>query len=841
MSALTEMYTDSQRADCYRVNTSLEQTVEVRGKERKIECRKFTKKGIIFEGRMVSEQNQLVTGNVAAIVPNGVDTAQYEYEPMFDFDTQSRGGGGLAKDECGFDPQAVQYAQHKKEAYTELVYIDHKNCSMSFISTAWQDMVFTNDSYADGFEDENMLTDALLLAARRRVARDVNRTDVVGIYGGPNKHAQAYDGVLAQAYWAFKGLAYFQSIEFTVDTSLLVDGTYLHAKYAGVGCAIDLELDTTQASDPSLNRYQTVAEMMVALAQFLNQNAIKENGKRYVDVVAGSDSIVVTSRYAEKIIDLVMFVDDKPMVDNWINCKGRPGVTYNIIRNAMPLDERPFLVNYQRYTIDNILRALPDDIYTATADIPMDKMMDGQQMYLVIDPKVIKAYRHALKTKTDQQTNYNLDDEYPGRIIEHVGLENTGLWFVTAGSTNEDLRNIAHLTDIAGGGKVYVGPANMVDDGTTALMYRTLHGVLVRDFRLFASNVLCSPFAANLKQPYEKTIPLLPCYNQRVRDAFDDAPDRLENCRIEARFELTEEYENEAKYELDGVIYTQEAGQSRPAGAKPVYEIQLTDTSIGIPAGEIPTYRYDVTFEDGTMATYTDKNPVIQFTSSMSGVTFNVVQTVELDQCSSLFVASTHYNADYPFQMVGACGDISAVFNGTIFRTPDYTLAAGFTANSNINVFVAGVADVIDMSTATDPVSAAALVQAYLDAGNYAGTAVENAGALEITGSTSVIFVDNVATEVFSNPKTVSIVDNTAWDVNDGLDTFSGSVYGTAGSPPATPQFSELPDMEAISDFATFYVNGEIQSELGCTLELPEIPVAGFTGPEYFINFELNN
>lgn len=842
MSSLTKLYSDDQRLDCYSVNTALDRTVKVRGKKRKIECREFTSKGVIFEGRMVAEQNELVSGGVAAIVANGVDTSQYEYEPMFDFDTQSRGGGGLSKYECGFDPQAIQYSQHKKYGFTERLYVHHENCTLSFISTAWQDMVFANDQYAEGFNESNMLTDALLVAARRSVARDVNKTDVVGIYGGPNKHAQAYDGVLAQAYWAFKGLAYFQSVEFTVDTSALVDGSYLHAKYAGVGCAIDLELDSTQPSDPALNRYQTVAEMMVALAQFLNQNAIKENGKRYVDVVAGSNSIVVTSRYAEKLIDLEMFVDNKATVASWASCKSFTGVTPTIIRNNMPVDERPYLVNYQRYTVDNILRALPDDIYTATADIPMNKMLPGQEMYLVIDPKVIKAYRHALKTKTDQQTNYNLDDEYAGRIIEHTGLEDTGLWFVTAGAANEELRNIACLMDMEGEETIFVGPVDNMPDGRIALKYNVLHGVMVRDFRLFASNVLCSPFAANLKEPYEKTIPLLPCYDKRVRELFDEAPNRLEGCQIDARFELTAEYENEAKYELDGVIYTQEAGQSRPAGAKPVYEIQLTDTSIGIPAGEIPTYRYDVTFEDGTMATYTDKNPVIQFTSSMSGVTFNVVQTVDLGDCSSFFVASTHYNEDYPFQMVGACGDISAIFNGTIYRTTSYTLPSGFTFASDINVFVGGVADVIDMSTATDLASAVDLVKGYLDANGYPGEVAGTGGDMVITDSSLVVFVDNAAAEAFTNPKVVTIEDNTAWDQNDGLQSFSGSVYCTVGTPPASPDFNALPDMEPITDCGgTFYVNGEIQSELGCTVELPEIPVAGFTGGEYFINFEINN
>lgn len=838
MSMLTKLYDNEEREICYKVKG--EQSVQVDGKARQIECRKYTDAGILFENRATAEVNQLVVGNVAEVVENGIDTAEYSYEPKFMFDVQSRGGGGLGKHQCGFDPQKVQFSQHRKLGNVNRVYIHWADCMRSYIGTDWQDMISPDGSAQGMLEPGTMLTDKLFMAARQSVAKAVNYNSVIGIFGGPNKKANAFNGVLAQAYWAFTGNAYFMSVQYDVDITQWVDGTFLHAKYAGIHTSIDLELDSTQPSDPSLNRYQTVAEGMVALAQFLNTEAIKTNGRRYVDAVASGNSVVVTSRYAEMLVDLDMFISADPIVESWMNCKQYPGVTLNIIRNVMPIDERPFLVNYQKYTYDNILTALPNDIFRATSDFNEDLIEDGQEMYLVIDPDLMDNYIHALEMRTNQATGFNLMDKFEGRIIRHKALANEGLWFVTAGSSNPALRNIASLIDAQGQGNSVLVPANNREDGEMELTYDTYHGVMVRDFRLFASNLLCSPFVTRLTEPTKEDERLLPCYNKRVREAFDETPDRLVGCDVKANFVIEAEYQNEAKYELGGVIYTLEDGQTRPAGALPVYEIQLKDTSIGIPVGETATYSYEVIAEDGTTVVYTDKNPIIQFSASASGITFNVRQTVTVGDCSDFFIASDHYEVDYPFTMVGACSDINASLLGTIFRTPDYTLAAGFTANSNINVFVAGVADVIDMSTATDPASAAALVQAYLDAGNYTGVAAENAGALEITGSLSVIFIDNVAAEAFTNPKIVTIEDQTAWDEYDGLAAFEGSVYCVAATPPVSPQFTELPNEEAITDCGgDFYVSGQIQSDLGCTLALPEVTVTGFTGPEYYLTFTL--
>lgn len=834
---LTRLYDDEQRAVCYEVTGN--RSVKVDGKTRELECRKFTDKGIIFENREVAEMNQLVMGNVAAVVENGIDTAQYSYQPKFEFDIQSRGGGGLSKFDCGFDAQKVQYSRHRKEGYVEMLYVHWADCMRSYIGTEWQDMI-TPDGSGEGLLDpETMVTDDIIAAARRSKSIAVNYNDVVGIFGGPNKKANSYDGVLAQAYWAFTQNAYFMSNQYTVDDTTFVDGTFLHAKYAGVHTSIDLELDSTQPSDPSLNRYQTVAEAMVALAQFLNTEAIKTNGKRYVDAVASGNSVVVTSRYAEMLVDLDMFVSTDPIVENWLNCGEYTGVSLEIIRNNMPVDERPFLVNYQKYTFDNILTALPNDIFRATSDIDEELIMDNQEMYLVIDPDLLNNYKHALEMRTNQATSFNLMDKFEGRIIAHKALANEGLWFVTAGSTQEDARNIACLVDVQGEGNVFLVPESNRPDGKIEFGHETYHGVMVRDFRLFAANLLCSPFVSRLKEPYEKTVKLLPCYNRRVREVFDETPDRLANCKIDANFVIEAEYQNEAKYELDGVIYTLEDGQTRPAGALPVYEIQLKDTSIGIPAGEVATYSYEVIAEDGTTVVYTDKNPIIQFSASASGITFNVRQTVTVGDCSSFFVASDNYEVDYPFTMVGACGEINASLLGTIFRTPNYTLASGFTFASDINVFVSGVADTIDMSTATDLASAVDLVKGYLDANGYPGEVAGTAGDMVITGSSLVVFVDNAAAEAFDNPKLVTIEDQTAWDEFDGLASFEGSVYCVAGTPPASPQFTELPDAEAIADCGgTFYANGQIQSNLGCTLDLPEVS-ATFTGGEYFVNFTL--
>lgn len=840
--AITQLYTQDQRKKCYTCENSLTQNILVANKKRLIECRRYNEVGIMYETRLTVEGTDLFERGLIDIVENGVDTTEFAYEPTWEFEVQSEGSGSLSKYECGFDPQPVEYVQFKKYGHVQQLAVHHATCPKNFIGTVLQDLVFINDQLGDAYDENNAFSDAIMMAARRAVSTGVAMNDIIGIYGGSNVKANDYDGILAQAYYAWEGSAYFQSIEFQIEDSVLVTGSYVHLKYAGVQSTLDIFYDDSQASDPALERYQTRDEIKQRIVDWLNTEVLKENGNRYVDATWVGNSIFVTSRYAEKTINLVMFIDGNANVEDWTACTNINNINVLLHQNNMPIDERPWLVKWRRYNLDNIIQALPNDVYTATADIPM-RAIKGRQA-LFIDPKVYKLYKHALKMRPQDATNYDLEEDY--EVIWLDALEDTGLWFVTTVADNPAMRNIVHLVDAIGSEDrtMFVGPK----DNTCkelAFIYETLHGVMVRDFRAFASNLLCSPFVSNLKEPQEVVKKMLPCYDKRVRERFLNPADQPKGCNLNAKFVISEEYENGALYALpDGSggfnIYVLESGDTKPNGALPVYEVQLIDKTTGIAIGENATYKYTVTFDDGTQVIYTAKNPTIQFTNDLGGITFNVEQVVTTANCEDTYIASEDYDEQYPFTLEGTCADIDVLFEGSVYRTGTYTINNP-TPASNVTVHtIAGETEVIDMSGNDSIQDFVDDINAYLKNGGYPGSATLDGTLVTITGSEEVIFQQNADFEVFANPKLVTISDGTTgYGPSDGIESIViESLQASGGSVLNT--YNELPFGESINDpTANYFFQGSLVTKLGCGFTIAETDAGALAVNAFFMNFSI--
>ena len=839
MSSVSKTYSDEERAICYTCpDAGLQKSIEVSGRTTVVNCRNYTKKGVIFEQRLVAQSNELFDMNLIAVVDNGVDSSVFEFTPKWGFKVQSRGGGGKDKRDCGLDFQEIEYNPYTKNGYTELLYVNHKTCQNSFIGTELQDLVFTEDAHAQGYDTDNAYSDAVILTARETLQRGVMYNDIIGVFGGANPDANSYDGILAQAYWAYTQTAYFMSEKFTVDETVFVTGTYLHAKYSGK--QINILFDSGQASDASLNRYQTRAEAYAALVDWLNYTVLTENGRRYVDASFNLNEIIATSRFAEMDVNLLMFVDGNATVEDWTKCSVSLGVDVELLQNNMSVDERPFLVKYRNYSVDTMLVDLATDIHNATIDIPKKAVVAGQEKALFIDEKLWSNYLFALATKASTATMGDLRDTFGANIYTLTALENTGLWFVTMVAANENARNIAHLVDNNARAN-YISIHLSPDCRDVTWIYEQLHGVMVRDFRLFASNLLCSPFVENLVAPYEKTLKVLPCYDQRVRERFIDPVNQANGCVLDAKFVITDEYQNGAVYALPNGsggydIFALEAGEVAPVGALPVFEVQIMDTSTGIPTGETANYSYVFQFDDGTEMTSTARNPIIQFVNESAGVTFNVIQTVNTTNCEDTFVASQAYGEDFPFSIEGTCANVDVIVNGTLFRSDVYTLT-GSAWDDNITVYVGGVADTIDMTGATSPATAAAIIEAWFTTNGYIGTASGDATVLTVT-SEQVIFFEDAANVIFANDILVTLSDGTVWDAADGIETVSIDVDSTI--------FTALPvngESTTFTNSDVAAISGEIVSKLGCTFELPAIAVDAFDDNPglYYQNFQLTN
>jgi hypothetical protein len=835
MSSITQIYSNAERQVCYDC-PDVGGNIEVSGKKMKVECRVFNKQGIIFETNATARENELFELGLIDIVDNGVDTSEFEYTPKWEFSPQSRGGGGLSKYDCGFDPQQLQYRKYRKYGYTEKLYVHHENCLNDFIGTEIQDLIFADDWHGEGYDPDNAFTDAILLTARQTIANAVAHNDIVGVFGGANKYANAYDGVLAQAYWAYTGVAFFQSIRFVVNETEFVSGTFLHAKYAGK--QINLQYDSTLPTDATIERYNTRIEVYQRLVDWLNNEVLTESGRRYVDAVFIGNEIIVTSRWAERLVDLDMFIDANPTVKSWADCNPIGTVTAEVLQNNMSVDERPYLVAYRKYTMDTILIDLATDIHNATIDMPM--AIPGQSAALFIDEKLWKNYRHALTHKSTIAVGADLSEIFEGRVYPLQSLSNTGLWFVTMVSETPSLRNIAHLVDNnTRGASIFVEPDRPCRN--IKLAYETLHGVMVRDFRFFAANLLCSPFAETLKEPYEKTLKVLPCYDGRMRERFNDPVNQLANCQLEARFQIVDEYRNEALYALpDGsggyVIYVLEQGDILPNGALPVYEIQIQDTTTGIPPAFIPTYQYTVTFDDGTEIQYNSQNPIIQYVGTAAGFTFNVVQSVSVGNCSSTFVASQAYGQHFPFEAKGACADVNLLLSGVLVRSNVYTMTKANFRAETVTVYVAGNQFTFQFPNVDVTASEAAdIINTWLSNNGYQGTASAVGNNLTIVSS-QVIFISSGATD-FANEKLISLQDLTAWEQGDGIDTVEITVGAIV--------YTSLPlslESTGFSDGSDVPVTVVLTTKLGCTFTVNTL-IEGFAEtPEVpFKNFSLSN
>lgn len=675
MASIGTLYpVDGQRERCYSCPSSNSGgAVKYKGKKMHLECRQFTEIGNAMETITTAQMTDIFQTKLIHVRPIGVDDAKMSFGRKMKLKAQSRGGGGVDKYTCKKDFQVPKLIKHDKKGFTEMIYVHVDMCPKEFISTELQDMVFQSDSLSDAYDVDNALSDMIILSARETVAEHVQYVDITGIFKGPDEKANAYDGILAQALYAYKGYAYFQSIKYTMDTGEVTDGTYIHMKYGGATIAI--QFDSTEVSDPDINLYATHSEVLAAMVVWLNTEAVDVSGRRFVDATYSGNDLYVTSKFAEYDIPLQMTVSSTDTL-NWVDCDIYRGFIAEQLQACMPIDERPVLLKWRAYTESTVLTDLVEDIYTASCNLDNTLLRDGQKWAIYIDDYLLKKYRHALKTRPAMATAYNLEDDYNiyplDALSQHGG---TGIWFITPEADIEENRNIMHLVDTERSDTNDISLLLSPDCRTMELLYETLHGVLVKDFRLFASNLICSNFETILetKTPHKDTLPSIPCYNTKVRELFTDWNVESASCTIKAGFEITAEYLNEAiGYDPIGEeIVEIEAGNELEAGHLAVYEFQITDTTSGIAPNLLSstTYSYAVTTSDGLSFTLTDKNPILQYTGDAAGITFNIIQTVTSGTCVSTFNASKHYETDFPFEMLGDCDDITPEINGSITDT----------------------------------------------------------------------------------------------------------------------------------------------------------------------------
>lgn len=784
-----------------------------------IECRRYDS----IESNMIETLIQLSLSELrelgyigsanAGVTPNGIEL---DFGMDFRFKPQSRGTRGLTAIQCGWHPQPVEMIQHKKVIKHERIYINWESCLRQVLGTTLQGKVYPAGRIEEGSEAMNDLTEELMDAARRDMAHNYDMSDLLGIFGHHMSERAHYDGTFAQAWYAYNN-AYYHSMQYSIDTDVWTDGMVLHAKYGGD--TKWFKLDSSLPSDASQYRFESRVEAVHALSVWLN--SLRHNDQKLVDVTYNSSGSQVwaTHKHTEGTIDLALEVNNGTVID-W-TCATGAGVTYTQLQNSMPIDERPALVKYRNYNKHNVLEDLPCDISDAVNK--MDRQLKrGYNFGLAIDPKIMEMYKAAaLRDKCDPMALNSLYD-----IDEVDILDGTGYWFYTIKDSNESRRNIRHLTDQERTGldPIFIGPKdNMCNN--IVMNYDSLGGVAVWDFRLFASNLLCSPIASELegREPHQPL--LIPCL---CEEAIKGCVKPTDDGCIEAGFMVSD-----VKQTADGK-----------------YQFTIMDTTTGISAMDNPSHNYLIQFDDGSQYEFNTANPTVTFDVWMFPMVFNVIQTVYKnagdESCKDTFNYSKTQGDNITIK--GDCSLIELSLDWDITKKEmtnqvevcDYSFEKPIIDGDGfyINYSVDGTNKQLQIPAAIaagDWAAVTAYINMFLGDNDYLGTASHDAttDVLTISGTNLVWLEFNHGCRA-SAPSNCTTMDNTfekyVLTVKDRSDydndTLLESTF-TLTTDCGTLVFDEIPYNEDVTDLitctgstATIKLEASLQTELGCSFDV---------------------
>ena len=814
-------------APCYKCDRNKSGAVTVNnGKQIYVECRQYNQFGIEMETRRSVMLSELSRKRLIRIERIGVDTAEFSANNTLRFNASSRGAGGLSKYECGRDLQVAEWIPFKKLGFTEMIYVHHDACKKNFIGTELQELMFPQDSYSEALTPRGAYSDLAIEAAGMEITRTANFSDIVGVFGSAQRERAAYDGILAQAFWAYNDFAYFQANKYSVDTSVFIDGTYLVLKFGGLQQSFKLD---SADPNPENHVYESVSEALQAVVNWLNTEITTAGGNRIVDATFAGVELFVTMRFTEHLLDLQMLVSDQAEVD-WVKCPVNAGVTVEAVQNTMPIDERPHLINYRKYNSLNIGTELVNDVFELIARLQDEPLSERQQWALYIDPKLMTMYKQYLATAGAEKPKTMLTDVLP--FVETLeALNNTGLFFITAieaDGQSDRFRNILHLIDVTNN-TILIQPDYSCQK--IEFTYETLHGVLVKDFRLFGANLLCSPFINQLKTPHENTLPVLPCYDRRVRENMRK-PSGTQACSLSASFDVSF-FENSALYALFNPITLQteifvlQEGEQRPADALPVIEFKVTDKTTGIAPSDLPgvQYSYVLTTSGGAQLSINGiANPTFMVVGLSESASFNIIQTVSAGNCTDTYNYADNLGE---LQVSSSCSDVPVELQAT-FRAINLFTVDG-TWNEDVSVTVNGNPALIDLTGNLDNNAAGAaqiINQWFADNGynaaNNFATATPNGLSVY---SDNVVFValdPSGNNDAFSRRITLAIADLTAYSPLDGAESYEVRVWCYGDVRPNTPSYNYLPGFNGepavvLDDCETFNVEVILKNFLGCT------------------------
>ena len=801
-----------------------------------IRCRNIDTKRlpILFAGHFFGS-DLYSTGAALIDIDGGVDGLRLESDIYFYTEANSIGAGGrLSQFDCGLDISTIQVQQHRKVVYPTLIYTYIDYCPNKFISTHLQYLVAPNNSLSDfNTQPKFDMVAYLMQGLNDSQRRAVLYTDVVGVFGSANKERAHYDGILAQAYYASTASAFFYTVQYTIDESIFVDGKYLTV---GMGMPFFTVKYQTVSPIAAQNEFGTRAECYQAICQWIMSSSLSgSNGFAMVATCAGNQITVIDQRAAMKFeLNFKISSSEPENSIDWTH----EGISAVVSQQAMTIDERPTLIKYRPYTATTVLEDLLSDVQDAKALFPqiVQELMSGREWGLWIDPRLLQKYSDARARGAAMSSPVgNIFTVFNDNVHGLQALWDTGCWFIAPQGDVNNMNAGANFVHFTGGQLL----KNFYDPVTDKVMVKmaSLHGIYARDWRLFASNLLDSPFVKNYlpatrkfndptkaKTHQEYMQRHIPCLAESNREARI-ITNRTEMCQLNASMEIAGVYLNEAKYavqNLDGsyAIRTLQDGDTRPFTAKNVYELHIQDTSTGLQVGDTPTYLYTATFASGASITSTQQNPIITFVGD-GQIALTVEQVVTAAGCQA-----TSYigSANDMFQQIVGCGDIDFAISGRIYKSDLYLITSATGWNTSI-ALTGGGSISLTGNSANTIAGAKTIIEAYLTTNNLGGS-VEVDGNDMIVESPSVGFVSLATTPTATNfvrQWYIQIEDNTVYDENNTVSAVSLTYSCTDNSNSVTVETLAFNEPIATCSGSDWKVIATVLTSQGCQFEFLNI------------------
>ena len=606
------------------------------GQDQKIYCGKLTVAATRGLRLGVMEDSDLVS--VGLMDPNFIQNARagtlIDYGWKFRFEVKSKATGGLGICECGFDPSPFDRVHFKRQiGGLPRLYVHARECPRELIGTELEPVFYTPNKPTKSPNVENEYTRAIVAAMVKSVGKNFSTSAVLGIKGDSQREMSHFYGIIAQAWFAAQNATY-NSAKYTVDSTEFTDTISLAVKIGGEQKIFTLESTVTGETG-----YDAIIEGVLATATYANAQALFNavcvwingrtlaSGQRVYEAQSFGYDVFITHKHVAEILDVRFQVIEVGATPDWQASPSCDKVTYTIIQQPMPIDERPIILPYTPINQYNAYDVLHDALHLYSMQVRQEDLNEYDVTGNVIGSLMVKMYCDKniySMFKAAQRRQENAMDleiqtqngvSQPIDMIPLTQLEGTGLFFFTTE------RNMLGLTDIVAGNQAFIAQAPEYLDniaGTINYAFEMNALVTLKNFRTFGVNLGCNhPYLQKLigHTADNDTACCIPCLHPEVLKCAIPA---TTTCNVTPGFCVKT------------VAVDADAGE---------YKLVIESTASGFDIGEDIDISYTVTFNSGTQTvlTFSANEPVFEipfYTSAFNGLSAMITQSITNGSCS---------------------------------------------------------------------------------------------------------------------------------------------------------------------------------------------------------------